>query len=102
MLDLVEALVDKSLLMVTDVDGLRRYRYLETLRSYAEERLEERGNGAALRLLLYHHLCSVVVHSVDEMLRRSNRGAARLQPEIQPATVLTTPSTEATSPRQQP
>jgi predicted ATPase len=81
-LDLVEALVDKSLLMVTDVDGLRRYRYLETLRSYAEERLEERGNGAALRLLLYHHLCSVVVHSVDEMVRRSNRGAALLRAEI--------------------
>ena len=40
-LDLVEALVDKSLLMVTDVDGLRRYRYLETLRSYAEERGED-------------------------------------------------------------
>jgi predicted ATPase len=45
-LDLVEALVSKSLLVPVDIDGFHRYRYLETIRSYAEERLETRGSTA--------------------------------------------------------
>jgi hypothetical protein len=81
-LDLIEALVAKSLLTVADIDGLRRYRYLETLRSYAEERLADQGDSASVMRLLHQHLCAVVVDSVEEILRRSNRGAARLRVEI--------------------
>lgn len=81
-LDLVDALVAKSLLTVADVDGFRRYRYLETLRSYAEERLAEHGDAASVMALLHRHLCAVVIDAVEEVERRSNRGAARLRIEI--------------------
>lgn len=81
-LDLVEALVAKSLLTVADIDGFRRYRYLETLRSYAEERLAEQSDSDSVLRLLHGHLCAVVVDSTEEILTRSNRGALRLRVEI--------------------
>ena len=42
-LDLVEALVDQSLLSVTEVDGAVRYRMLETVREFGTLRLTESG-----------------------------------------------------------
>ena len=53
-LDLVAALVDKSLLTVVLGAGAPRYRYLETIRSYAEEKLDgsdesPRGHRPAAR-----------------------------------------------------
>ncbi len=51
-LDLLTALVDKSLVLVEDRDGERRYRLLETVRQYARARLdaEEPGEiGASVR-----------------------------------------------------
>jgi predicted ATPase len=41
--DVLGALVDKSLVVATRSEGSTRYRLLETLRQYGEERLEERG-----------------------------------------------------------
>ena len=81
-LDLVDALLAKSLLTVADVDGIRRYRYLETLRSYADERLAERGDTRAVRQRLHQFLCAAVVAAVEEVEQRSNRGAVRLRVEI--------------------
>jgi non-specific serine/threonine protein kinase len=47
--DLLGRLVDKSLVGADDFpDGSRRYRLLETLRQYARERLQERGDAAPL------------------------------------------------------
>jgi transposase len=42
-------LVDKSLVVAERRDGATRYRLLETLRHYAEERLEAAGEAAAVR-----------------------------------------------------
>lgn len=42
--DLVEGLVDQSLLVVTEVDGQTRFRTLETIREFAAQRLDESGD----------------------------------------------------------
>ena len=48
-LELLARLVDKSLVIVDDVsDRTRRYRLLETIRQYAQNRLVESGDAAAL------------------------------------------------------
>ena len=48
-LDLIEALVDKSLVLVEKRAGAARYSLLETLREYGARRLRESGEEAALR-----------------------------------------------------
>ncbi len=80
-LDMVEALVDKSLLTVVDAAGHRRYRYLETLRVYAEDRLAEAGETEDVMVLLHEHLCATVVAAVEELFRTS-ADAIRLRIEI--------------------
>ncbi len=42
-LDVLTSLVDKSLVVVTELPGSTRYHLLETVRQYAHERLKERG-----------------------------------------------------------
>ena len=44
-LDLLRSLVDKSLVVYEEHDGVGRYRLLETVKQYAEERLTEIGAG---------------------------------------------------------
>ncbi|HEX6048209.1 MAG TPA: BTAD domain-containing putative transcriptional regulator [Gemmatimonadaceae bacterium] len=48
-LDLLAALVDKSLVVVRDQTDEARYRLLETIRQYAAEQLEASGHGNATR-----------------------------------------------------
>jgi predicted ATPase len=48
-LDLLDALVDRSLVTAREVAGTTRYGMLETLRAYARERLAERGELDPLR-----------------------------------------------------
>lgn len=48
-LELLPALVDKSLLLPEDVADEVRYRLLETIRQYARERLDEAGEGDVVR-----------------------------------------------------
>ncbi|MCU0972219.1 MAG: hypothetical protein MUF57_10760, partial [Gammaproteobacteria bacterium] len=45
-LDLLASLVDKSLVMLDERDGHSRYRMLETIRDYAHEKLDQRGDDA--------------------------------------------------------
>jgi predicted ATPase len=45
-LDLIESLVEKSLVMMVDRDAGTRYRMLETIRDYAHERLVQSGEAA--------------------------------------------------------
>ena len=59
-LDLLSRLVDKSLVNVdNDIDGSRRYRFLETVRQYGRERLLQSGEAERLRdchLAFFHEL----------------------------------------------
>jgi len=48
-LDLVAELVEKSLVQMSEADDTARYRLLETVRQYGAERLDARGETAALR-----------------------------------------------------
>ncbi len=47
-LDLLSSLVEKSLVHVEQIEGGMRYRYLESTREYARERLAEAGEEAAI------------------------------------------------------
>ncbi|RVW00992.1 LuxR family transcriptional regulator [Rhodococcus spongiicola] len=49
LLDVVAALVDKSILIREEHDGIVRYRLLKTLRDYGRQRLHEAGEYANLR-----------------------------------------------------
>ncbi|MFC9788084.1 ATP-binding protein [Rhodococcus sp. NPDC127528] len=49
LLDVIASLVDKSILIREEPDGVVRYRLLETLRDYGLERLDDTGEGAELR-----------------------------------------------------
>ncbi len=46
-LDIVESLVEKSLLTLDESDANARYRMLDTIREYAREKLEQGGDAAA-------------------------------------------------------
>lgn len=82
-LDLLAALADKSLLTVDNIDGVRRYRYLETIRSYAEDRLDETGDTATTMRSLHDHHVGMMQTLVDDMRTRSIKSAAdRLNLEI--------------------
>ena len=48
-LDLLTHLVDKSLVVYMDQEGTGRYRFLETVRQYARERLQESNEAARIR-----------------------------------------------------
>ena len=48
-LDLLALLVDKSLVVADDSEGRTRYRLLETVRQYAQEKLGESGEADAVR-----------------------------------------------------
>lgn len=54
-LDLVSSLVEKSLVMTTDVDDGVRYSMLETIRDYAREKLQAAGDTAATAVRHCHH-----------------------------------------------
>jgi predicted ATPase/class 3 adenylate cyclase/DNA-binding CsgD family transcriptional regulator len=69
-LDLLAALVGKSLVQADVIHGSTRYRLLETLRAYAAERLAQRG-GAGLREARSAHL--------DHYLALVETAAARLR-----------------------
>jgi predicted ATPase/class 3 adenylate cyclase/DNA-binding CsgD family transcriptional regulator len=69
-LDLLAALVGKSLVQADVIHGSTRYRLLETLRAYAAERLAQRG-GAGLREVRSAHL--------DHYLALVETAAARLR-----------------------
>ena len=67
-LDLLAALVDRSLLQVVDPDA-PRYRMLETLREYGIERLEEAGELDDVRTAHARHFAALA-EDADPHLRR--------------------------------
>ncbi len=82
-LDLLAALADKSLLTVDNIDGVQRYRYLETIRSYAEDRFDDTGDTATTMRSLQDHHVQMMQMLVDDVRTRSIKSAAdRLDLEI--------------------
>ncbi len=65
MLDLIAALVDKSLVVLEpEVLGQARYRLLDTIREYAAARLARAGESAAMQLGLRDYTLGVVEHNL--------------------------------------
>jgi predicted ATPase/class 3 adenylate cyclase len=58
-IDLLGDLVDKSMVIAVRSDSGTRYRLLETLRQYGEERLDDRGETGALRDAHLAHFASL-------------------------------------------
>src|SRR5262249_548920 len=75
-LDLLTALVEKSLVIFSEGDGEPRYRVLETIRQYARERLEANGEADAVR---EQHSCYFLdrAKELTRGLRRAE-GAAKV------------------------
>jgi predicted ATPase/class 3 adenylate cyclase len=81
-LDLLSGLIDKSLVVLEDLEGEARYRLLETVRQYGLERLEALGEAAALR---DRHLawCAALAEAAEPALRGPEQASwlARLEAE---------------------
>ncbi len=66
-LDLLASLVDKSLVMLDEHDGAGRYRMLETIREYAHEKLQERGELEANERRHCEHFFALAKQARDGM-----------------------------------
>ena len=82
-LDLLGQLVDKSLLIADDEAGTTRYRLLETIRQYAQERLEQTGAADAVRRRHAEHYVAFA-EAIAPHLHGRNQATwiERLEPEI--------------------
>jgi predicted ATPase len=76
-LDLLESLVDKSLLRRTD----ERFWMLETIREYALERLEGSGDAAAVRRRHAEHFLALAEEAEPHLRQESMPWLDRLEPE---------------------
>jgi tetratricopeptide (TPR) repeat protein len=82
-LDLLSQLVDKSLLIADDEAGLTRYRLLETIRQYAQERLEQTGDADAVRRRHAEHYVAFVEAASPHLRGRDQAaGIERVEAEI--------------------
>jgi non-specific serine/threonine protein kinase len=71
-LDLTTRLVDKSLVMVDgEFDSTRRYRFLETVRQYARERLQQSGEEESVRGRLFEFFLNLAHAAEPELLKRN-------------------------------
>ncbi|BBY04159.1 helix-turn-helix transcriptional regulator [Mycobacterium seoulense] len=61
LIDLLGLLVDKSLIVTEEVDGMMRYRLLETVRQYGLEKLAESGEAEAVRIRHRDHYTAAAV-----------------------------------------
>lgn len=73
-LPLLESLIDKSLLSLTEHPHGKRYRLLETTRLYAVQKLDETGDG---RAVFHRHALWAL-----KLMHRGNQQLDRLRPEI--------------------
>jgi predicted ATPase/class 3 adenylate cyclase len=82
-MDLLGRLVDKSLLLAEDTDGHTRYRLLETIRQYAQARLEASGDAEAFRYKHASHFATVATEAGRGMRTRDEAGwTARAESEL--------------------
>jgi predicted ATPase/DNA-binding CsgD family transcriptional regulator len=75
------SLVDKSLVVVEERDGESRFRLLETIRQYANQRLDDAGDLAATRDRHLDHVLAVAESAEPELDRDKDAWCARLEPE---------------------
>ncbi len=66
-LDLLTSLVDKSLALYEEAEATSRYRFLETVRQYAHDRLLERGNAAEWRDRHLEHFLALAEAAAPQM-----------------------------------
>jgi non-specific serine/threonine protein kinase len=66
-LDLLTALVEKSLVLAEQADGTTRFRLMETVRQYARERLEASGEGACARSAHAEYYLALAENAQREM-----------------------------------
>ena len=72
-LDLLAALIDKSLVTLdAELDGLARYRLLDTIKEYAAARLAASGEGPAIRLRHRDYLLRLIEDTVDKAFVRGD------------------------------
>ena len=76
--DLVASLTDHSLVVPLDIHGERRFGFLETLHAYAEERLAEAGEEAAIRARFFEWALSFAESFADELEPRRIQRAETL------------------------
>ncbi len=68
-LELLPALVDKSLVVAEEADGDVRYRLLETLRQYARDRLDEVGDPETWRRRHAEHYAGLAAPEIRRRMR---------------------------------
>ena len=73
-LDLLSALVDKSLVVADEQDGAARYRLLETIREYALERLVHSGEATAVQQQHAAHYLALATATAGAILTATARG----------------------------
>lgn len=67
LIDLLGLLVDKSLVVTEEINGLMRYRLLETVRQYGLEKLAESGEAEAVRTRHRDHYTAAAVTLKSQM-----------------------------------
>jgi tetratricopeptide (TPR) repeat protein len=83
-LDLLTAMVDKSLVVADEQEGVARYRLLETIREYARERLVQSGEATAVQqrhAAHYHALATATTRAILTATARGPEGFDRLEQE---------------------
>jgi tetratricopeptide (TPR) repeat protein len=91
-LDLLGSLVDKSLVMLDERGDGNRYRMLETIREYAREKLDQRGEDAAATAARHCQHFFAFVKAGREGLKGADQGLwiGRLETEIDNLRAATT------------
>lgn len=67
-LDLIASLADKSLVVVEERAGAARYRLLESIRDYAAEKLEARGETARCRARHFDHFLALAREAEPQLI----------------------------------
>ena len=73
LLETLSGLVAKSLLSAEPVEGRTRYRFLETIRQYSEERLEQAGETREAFLAASRHFSQWAISASSELLGPNER-----------------------------
>ena len=72
-LDLVARLVDRSLIMVREQQGVTRYAFLEAVRQYAREKLQESGEEEDVRRRHAEHILDRVAQAAPHLIGPDRR-----------------------------